>query len=225
MIAKEVFRFQSLACLLVLTSCATPGERSAMAGGGQGVQPAQSLAAEVAALSPSVRRREAQRVAECAYATSGRLAREYRVVGSALVQNFLVNAGLRERGLCYQWTEDLMRQLQELKLETLELHWAVARAGTLREHNSVVVTAKGQPFAQGIVLDPWRLGGRLYSGRVAADHYPWRKDESDYARARLMRVRGARNSQTGRGAAVSLRRAGDQAVGPDTAAEEVRSES
>ncbi len=174
-----------LACLLLLTSCAAPGEHRSAAATGRIVRPTESLAAEIATLSPSVRRTEAQAVAECAYATAAKLARDYRVVGPALFQNFLVNVGLRKRGLCYQWTEDLMAELQQLKLKTLELHWAVARPGTLREHNSVVVTAKGQSFRDGIVLDPWRQGGRLFWGPLAMDHYPWRKDHSQYARSRL----------------------------------------
>jgi hypothetical protein len=57
----------------------------------------------------------------------------------------------------------------------LELHWGSARAGTLREHNSVVVTAEGQPFDQGIVLDGWRHLGWLHWTRVTADRYPWKE--------------------------------------------------
>ncbi len=76
-----------------------------------------------------------------------------------------------------------MRELQALRLTTLELHWAEARPGTLREHNCVVVTARGQPFAQGIVLDGWRNSGRLFWSPVVLDHhYPWRKNDTGYLR-------------------------------------------
>jgi hypothetical protein len=144
-----------------------------------------SLSGELATLERSVSPWEAQRAAECAYATAADLTRQYRVVRPALLQNFLVNTGLRQRGLCFHWTEDLVSRLQALQLKTLEIHWACARAGTLREHNCVVLTARHQPFEQGIVLDSWRYGGRLYWGAVKADHYPWREDNSNYARARL----------------------------------------
>ena len=50
-------------------------------------------------------------------------------------------------------------RLDALKLQTLELHWAESFIGTPSEHNVIVVTAKGQPFAQGILLDNWRYGG------------------------------------------------------------------
>jgi hypothetical protein len=136
-------------------------------------------------LSATVDTEEAQTVAGCAFHTAARLTREYRVVRPALLQNVLVNAGLRKRGLCFHWTEDLLSSLQKLKLRTLQLRWGIARPGTWREHNCVVVTARRQPFAEGVVLDLWRYGGRLYWGRVEADHYPWREDGSEYARARL----------------------------------------
>ncbi|MDQ6623775.1 MAG: hypothetical protein M3Y86_09885, partial [Verrucomicrobiota bacterium] len=52
-----------------------------------------ALAGALSALSPKVRPAEAERAAECAYATGHRLAREYRVVGPAIFQNGLVNTG------------------------------------------------------------------------------------------------------------------------------------
>jgi hypothetical protein len=147
-----------------------------------------SLAQQLSQLSPDVRPGEALRIAQSAEATSRALARRYRVVGPALFHNFLVNTGLRQRGLCFQWTEDLLAQLQSLKRESLELHWGVARASTWREHNCVVVVAEGRPFRSGIVLDAWRHAGHLYWAPVASDHYPWHEDHSEYVRQRLLRV-------------------------------------
>ena len=130
-------------------------------------------------LSPTVSSDEATRVAITAHEASQRLRREYRVAGPAHFHNFLVNAGLKKRGLCHHWARDLGGQLAGLKLRTLVLRWGIARGGTLREHNAVVVTARGQPFERGIVLDPWRHSGRLFFGAVASDRYPWREDPHD----------------------------------------------
>jgi hypothetical protein len=127
-------------------------------------------------------------VAVCAFDTSRELAREYGMAGPANFHNFLVNTGLKKRGLCHHWTRDLMQRLAALKLRTFDLHWGAARAGTLREHNAVVVTAKGAPFASGLVLDGWRSSGRLFSGAVATDRYPWREDLNDCLCARRTRV-------------------------------------
>jgi hypothetical protein len=138
---------------------------------------AHVLGDRIAALSPSIRRDEALRVAECAYATSKQLRHDYGVIGGPpSFQNFLVNLGIRKRGLCFQWAEDLLAQLDALKVTTLELHWAEAYAGNWREHNCVVVTAKGQPFRDGILLDCWRHSGHLFWSAVATDNYPWIED-------------------------------------------------
>jgi hypothetical protein len=128
-------------------------------------------------LSPQVRGDEAGYVSQCAYDYPRILAAEYRVVRPALCHNILVNTGLRTRGLCYEWTEDLLSELQSLKLQSLELHWGIARAETFREHNCLVVTAVGQPFEQGIALDAWRRGGALTWALVREDRYPWVKVE------------------------------------------------
>ena len=138
---------------------------------------AHLLGDRIAALSPSVRRDEALRIAECAYATSKQLRHDYGVIGGPpSLQNFLVNLGIRKRGLCFQWAEDLLQQLDALKVTTLELHWAEAYAGSWREHNCVVVTAKGQPFRDGILLDCWRHSGHLFWSAVISDNYPWIED-------------------------------------------------
>jgi hypothetical protein len=63
---------------------------------------AQVLRDRIVALSPSVRADEAQRVAECAYAIGAQLRRDYGVIGRPpSFHNFLVNLGIRKRGLCF----------------------------------------------------------------------------------------------------------------------------
>ena len=138
----------------------------------------------IIALSPgTIRPDEAQRVAACAYTTGQELQREWRVVWPAGVQNFLVNTGRRKGGLCFQWATELLLRLDAMKLQTLELHWAESFAGTPSEHNVIVVTAKGQPFGQGILLDNWRYGGKLVYGPVAADpNYRWTENSGEAAR-------------------------------------------
>ena len=171
--------------------------------------PLRKFTRPIAALSPSVRADEAQRVAECTYATAARLRHNYRVIGPPLFNNFLVNLGIRKRGLCFQWAEDLLVQLDALNLRTLEVHWAEARAGSLREHNCVVVTAKGQPFGEGIILD-WHHSGHLLWSPLATGHYPWIEDRSyanvarrKFSATRKSRLADLRNTNLG-----SVRHAG-----------------
>jgi hypothetical protein len=130
---------------------------------------AEALANQIAALSPRVDRKEATLLADCAYATVSRLRRQYSMFGTPIFNNFLVYHGLRKRGYCWQWTEDLLVQFDALKLKTLEFHWGEAYAGTWRENNCVVITANGQPFNQGVILDAWRHFGHLRWNLVPSD--------------------------------------------------------
>ena len=77
----------------------------------------------------------------------------------------------------------LLNQLDALRLQTLDLHWAESYAGTSAEHNVIVVTARGQPFERGILLDNWRYGGHLVYVRVGMDsEYRWTEDPAELAR-------------------------------------------
>ena len=130
---------------------------------------AGALANQLTALTPRVDPNEAKLLADCAYATVTRLRQEYRMFGTPIFNNFLVYHGWRKRGYCYQWTEDLLVALDTLKLKTLELHWADAYRGTWRENNCLVVTAKGQPFDRGMILECWRHFGHLRWNLVLSD--------------------------------------------------------
>jgi hypothetical protein len=114
------------------------------------------------ALAPDVDPGEAELVSVTAHTTSRSLAREYRVVWCAGVQNILINTGRRQRGFCGHYTRDIGERLRELKVKTLMLHWGAAFAGTMDENNGLVVTAINQPFENGILMDGWRNGGRLF---------------------------------------------------------------
>ena len=133
-----------------------------------------TLEQELIALNATVDESDAQILAETAVRESAVLAEQYQLVRPALAHNLLVVFGIKERGLCYHWTQDLMKRLEALDLKSFQLHWGVAYRGSeLREHNCVVVTARGQDFFEGIVLDPWRNSGNLYWARVTEDSYPW----------------------------------------------------
>jgi hypothetical protein len=149
---------------------------------------AQALMGQIAALSPQVRPEEAAQVATCVYNAAGELRRDYGVVWPPLFNNVLVNSGIRKRGLCFQWAEDLLDALDTLKLTSLELHWGEARAGTWQESNCVVITAQGEPFNTGIILDCWRHSGHLYWTGVTADKEPWVENK---AYARFVRAKSA----------------------------------
>ena len=68
------------------------------------------------------------------------------------MQSFLINIGMKKGGYCYQFAAELLLRLDAQELRTFDLHWAESDAGTDTEHNVIAVTARGQPFEQGIML-------------------------------------------------------------------------
>lgn len=132
----------------------------------------------IEALSPEVDPTEARLVAETATMLPLELAGTYRLTSPPITHNVLVNMGLRPRGLCTHFAEDLLRRLDALELNTLDLYWAVAfptRPFRL-EHSAALVTARGRRFEDGIVLDGWRDSGELYFAPVTEDNrYAWQR--------------------------------------------------
>ena len=136
---------------------------------------ARQLSLELQQLSPTVQAVEADKLALTAIEESAKLSDDFNPLCFPWMNNGLVNTGLRKRGLCYQWRDDLFPHLHRLNLQTLTLHLTSSRRATMREHNAIVVTAKGQRFEDGLVIDPWRKGGRLWWGRLSEDKgHPWK---------------------------------------------------
>ena len=127
-------------------------------------------------LGPDVDPAEAQLVSETSHFTARRLQKEWRVAPISIFQNFLIHIGARDRGFCFHWAHDIGAELRKLPLKTLVLHWGEAYPATHLEHNVVVVTAVGQPFGAGYIIDGWRAAGRLLWWPVSKDEYPWKEN-------------------------------------------------
>jgi hypothetical protein len=150
------------------------------------------LRARIAGLSSSVDPEEARRVAYTAYTIGRELKKEWKVTWPPGLHNFLVNTKQRKGGLCFQFAERLLLRLSEEKWNTLEFHWAESFERTSAEHNVIVVTAKGQPFSRGIILDNWRYGGRLVWGFVVDDpHYQWHENKPQVDKVLARRPKAA----------------------------------
>jgi len=180
------FLFLSLA--LFLAACATPRPEDLP-------RPTEAeiaaLADEIHALGAGIDAGEAARAAAIAYEYPLRLAVEYQVEDPPIIHNIKVNQGLKPRGLCYQWADDLQARLAQEGFETIELQRAIANSeSAIRiEHSTVVVTAPGDSMYEGIVLDPWRKGGQLYWGPVTEDEaYTWLPRQDVFARKRALRA-------------------------------------
>lgn len=140
-----------------------------------------ALRARLTGLSRSVNPEEARRVAYIAYTTGLELARKWEMGSSPTMHSFLINIGAKKGGYCYQFATELLLRLDAQKLKTLELHWAESDAGTDTEHNVIAVTARGQPFAQGILLDNWRRSGHLLWGPLNGDpDHTWQENKAAF---------------------------------------------
>lgn len=134
-----------------------------------------SLAEALGRMDASVKPNEAHRVAESSLQASARLASEYAAIRPAWLHNIFVNCGLRERGLCWQWAEDLMPVLRDLGVESLEFRPVVAHPGNiLLEHNAIAAGNERVAPSRWIILDAWRYSGCLYWVPLAEDSFPWR---------------------------------------------------
>lgn len=162
-------RLLSFLFALFIASCVsigTPAERQ---------EKARHLSHDLQQLSPTVSAREADRLATTAIEESARLSADFKPFIHPWMNNGLVNTGLRKRGLCYQWRDDLFPFLFRLNLKTMDLHLTASKRDTWQEHHGIIVTAKGQRFEDGLVIDPWRHGGRLWWGLLKNDKgHPWK---------------------------------------------------
>src|SRR5437867_9613257 len=129
----------------------------------------KELTKALVALAPDVDPAEAQSLSVTAHTKDRSLKREYRVVLNPEFTVFLYNIGMRKRGWCGHWAQDLGARLKELKLKTLVLHWGEAYPNTSSENNALVVTARNQRFEDGILFDAWRRAGRLFWCPVKKD--------------------------------------------------------
>ena len=173
-------RLFGAALLCALAGCAATG-------------PTQGSLSDVAALtrtiqsmSPQVDPAEARRAAELSYRFAFQLAHSYQITDPPLIHNAKVNAGKKQRGLCYHWAEDMQLMLIASGFDTLEIQRAIANADSriLIDHSSAVITARGAPMHSGVIIDPWRYGGRLFWSPVIQDtRYPW-KTRQEVMRAR-----------------------------------------
>jgi len=132
-------------------------------------------------LNTTINRYEAKDIASRAINYSKYLAKKYRVVSPPLWHNTLVNLGIRKRGLCYEWAEDLLLYLLEKKYKTIQLYTVGSSVGSYFEHNALAISAKGATLKRAILLDAWRGSGNLYFIKINKDQkYKWVNREELY---------------------------------------------
>jgi len=161
-------RLMGLCVVMLWSSCAPVPENSSARH-----QRVEALACALQSLSPQVETREARQVAGVAVNTSAQLRGKYHENLTPWVHNVEVYWGIKERGYCYQYANDLYAALIQMHAPHLQFHFIHARRGEMFEHNALSVTARGEPWHSGIALDAWRNAGVLAFVPVKGDKYPW----------------------------------------------------
>lgn len=126
-------------------------------------------------LDSAVLEDEADRLSLEIYYQTARLSHKFKMTSPPQYHNFLVNIGAREKGLCYHWSDALYNYFKQQEYLSFSFHLMGAYIGEYwREHNAFLVSAKGKSVQEGIIIDPWRYGGKLYFSKVSEDDaYSW----------------------------------------------------
>jgi hypothetical protein len=164
--------FCIFAVVMLTTGCAIHPKTGAPAASSLEVA---LLADSIQSLGLKVDPQEAKTAAEAAFVHAQHLSVQYQVTDAPLIHNTKVNLGLRTRGLCWHWARDMAARLNQAGFKTLDLHMARSKPESFRiGHSTLIISAKGDKHTDGIVLDPWRYGGKVFWSATEADSkYIW----------------------------------------------------
>lgn len=125
-------------------------------------------------LAKDVKEREAMALSKDIFFKTQALTKEFSLISPPFLHNFLVNIGLRKKGLCYHWSDALYVHLNG-RYPSFEFHFMGANIGEYWfEHNVLVIVAKDGNVEEGIIIDPWRGSGNLYFSKARDDEkYIW----------------------------------------------------
>lgn len=175
---KKLFCGLLLMLPLLFTACAHVSDNELLANRMTPDQLTAALAGDIISLSGTIDPKEAFDLADTAIKATDRLAKKYGTSGPPEYHNIMVNLGIRDRGLCWHWTTDLLNTFFALNLKTIDFMWAEAHAGSdLSEHNVAVIVPAADPrLEKGLIFDPWRTSGKPYWILLKDDtKYPWQE--------------------------------------------------
>jgi len=132
------------------------------------------LYSKVISLSEKIDKQEAKKFSQEVIFFSKKLAFEYEVQTPALMHNTLINLGLKQRGLCYHYANDLLDYLKSKNYKSIDFKKVIAKRGEYFEHTALILTRDDIKFENAIIFDAWRDSGELYFSRIKNDtRYKW----------------------------------------------------
>ena len=139
----------------------------------------EELSKLLRSLNNSIPPTKAELLSREIFKETAKLTKKFKPVSEPHFNNFLINVGVKDKGLCYQWSDALYIHFSGKNYHDFEFHLLVANKGEyFYEHNVLVVVAKGEKVMDGVIIDPWREPGKLYFSKVNEDKkYEWRHRE------------------------------------------------
>ena len=163
------FHFKYLLLLLLLVGCAstvTPTTQTEV----------NKLITLFRILDTTITQEEALQLSQDIFWKTEDLRKEFDRTSNPFWHNFLVNTGMREKGLCYHWSDALYAYLSAKDYPSFEFHLMGANIGEYwSEHNVLIVVGKDKDMKEGIIIDPWRDSKKLYFSKAIDDtDYVWK---------------------------------------------------
>ena len=165
---KDIFKL--LLLLFVVTGCSVKPVKVPES-------QVKALAFMLQGLDGNIKQEDALLLSRDLFRETAHLVKAFNLTSPPWFHNTLVNTGFRKKGLCYDWSDALYVHVVKQGYSEFDFHLGGANIGEYwREHNVLVVTAKGKPFDSGVVIDPWRDSGKLYFEKVKKDRqYSWKE--------------------------------------------------
>jgi len=110
---------------------------------------------------------------------STKLKHDYQPIIEPHFNNFLINIGLKKRGLCYEWSDALYLHFIKQHYQNFRFHLIVSHQGEYwREHNAFAITNSNNNISKGIIIDLWRDIDNIYINYIFKDtSYQWKRRE------------------------------------------------
>jgi len=141
------------------------------------------MAELLSTLNGDIPREEARHLSRDILYRAAQLEHSFGRTTSPWMHNLMVDIGLKERGLCYHYADGLYAYLKERSYPHFDFHLVGAHIGEYwREHNALLVTARNGVPEEGVIIDPWRIEGKVFVSRMKEDKaYRWvHRPEREY---------------------------------------------
>jgi len=105
-----------------------------------------------------------------------RLRKKYKSFMIPLVHNLFIDIGIKKRGACKHWAEDLLEFLKLIPRDYFFVAWGEHNPQKFSEHNVAVIFPKKKSFEDGVIIDPWRTSGKPFWVNVKDDKkHKWKQ--------------------------------------------------